>query len=361
MLPSALLMLAAGWFAACSGDEQAVTLSQTSARPLEAISFGGEIGSQEDQVAGTRGALEDTHSTFQLYGYKNTTYDATAESYGGLQTVFPGYILTHAAGTAGTATDNTDDWSYVSGSQTIKYWDYSATAYRFVAYAPATAAVSHAKTDNTATLTFTADVANPDAVPYISTMWFSNNAPEMPAYGRPVQMTFQRPYAQVRFMFIGEDSQPLVPGSVVANAIVASSIEFKPTDGSAIATAGTLQVTYPLTGTGTKEQYALQSITDGFTAFTVPYEAAAPFAVATEAEKWYTVLPNSGQGSYTITLDYLINTGVRTAVVPASYLNWQPGYRYTYVFKITEKALTFQPQLYVYTKWQTGYSGTADW
>jgi hypothetical protein len=41
------------------------------------------------------------------------------------------------------------------------------------------------------------------------------------------------------------------------------------------------------------------------------------------------------QGSYTLSVK--INTADKTAVVPAEYMRWLPGYSYTYIFKITDE------------------------
>ena len=32
-----------------------------------------------------------------------------------------------------------------------------------------------------------------------------------------------------------------------------------------------------------------------------------------------------------------VNGTAKTAVVPAEYMSWKPGYSYTYIFKITEE------------------------
>ncbi len=329
------------------------------------IRFGGEIGLPEDQVAGTRAALEATHSTFCLYGYKNTTYDATADTYGDVQTVFPGYTLKHTAGTAGTTTDNTDDWAYVGGAQTIKYWDYSATAYRFIAYAPATFAVTQTKTDDAVTLTFDTDATQEADMPYISTLWFSNNNyPNYPEYGSPVQLTFGAPICQVRFMLVGADGNPLQKGSIIASAIIKQSLAFKPADGTPIPYAGTLQATYPLTGKADAARLiTVQAESATYPALSIPYEegTANTWTIATEGNKWYNLLPKAGQGDYTFSLQFMSHNGMRSATVPAAYMNWQAGYRYTYVFKITEKDIEFQPQFFVYDKWQAGYSDETSW
>ena len=61
--------------------------------------------------------------------------------------VFDNYKVEWDDNTAGTTTDNTSDWKYVgvtapgftnhvTGTQTLKYWDYAASYYDFVAYSP---------------------------------------------------------------------------------------------------------------------------------------------------------------------------------------------------------------------------------
>lgn len=76
---------------------------------------------------------------FYVGGYKNNGSSYTP--------VFDNYKVEWGANTAGTTTDNTSDWKYVSvispgfaghisGEQTIKYWDFAASYYDFVAYSP---------------------------------------------------------------------------------------------------------------------------------------------------------------------------------------------------------------------------------
>lgn len=64
--------------------------------------------------------------------------------------VFDNYIVQWEANTAGTTTSNTSDWDYVGitaaapsgiagNTQSIKYWDYTASQYDFIAYSTGTA------------------------------------------------------------------------------------------------------------------------------------------------------------------------------------------------------------------------------
>lgn len=67
--------------------------------------------------------------------------------------VFDNYIVRWGANTAGTTTDNTSDWKYVGipaaapsgiagNNQSIKYWDYSASQYDFIAYSTGNATIT---------------------------------------------------------------------------------------------------------------------------------------------------------------------------------------------------------------------------
>jgi len=142
-------------------------------------------------------------------------------------------------------------------------------------------------------------------------------------FGKPVQLEFLKPFARVRFLF---------NYSYAAEGVKVENPSFKPTHGSKIARKGIVKVTYPLTGTQTSESYAVTKNTelaegeelDDFNEEYIPEGT----------EKWYTVLPVLTQGSYTMTVT--VNNTTKTAVVPAEYMSWKPGYSYTYIFKITE-------------------------
>lgn len=330
------------------------------------VTFGGTLEEGMQQTAGTRaeGLENKSVTTFRVYGYKNTAYDTNTGSYNGLQTVFPGYTVTWTVNTAGSTTSNQYDWEYVNGStQTIKYWDYAAKAYRFLAYAPATAAVTKYSTANTTTFTFAAD-ATSNATPYYSKLWFSNNNyPNHVAYGSGIILNFVQPLCRVRILFVDEEGHAVTTASPVYAKTLASSIQFKPSDtNQSISLKGTVTVVYPLMGTGKTETVTIEASTeaaDKLAAITVPYEEEGQLAFADMAEKWYTTLPVGTQEAYTLSLQF--SGKERTAVVPAEFMTWEQGRQYTYVFKLTDQELAFMPDLYVYTKWQAGYASQTEW
>lgn len=106
-----------------------------------AINIGGEIGkvTRASHVGADAASL--LNERFIVAGYKGE------KSTDGIATtpVFDHYVVKWKANTAGTTDDNTSDWKYVgetpeagltglSGTQTIKYWDYSAGQYDFIAF-----------------------------------------------------------------------------------------------------------------------------------------------------------------------------------------------------------------------------------
>jgi hypothetical protein len=112
---------------------------------------------------------------------------------------------------------------------------------------------------------------------------------------------------------------------------------FKPSDGRKIARKGTVTISFPLKGTRTKE--TVPSITldaptalDAFTVDFDPSDATKLYPSPQDGEGWYTVLPNASQGSYSLTVT--VNGEEKKAEVPATFMQWQPGYQYTYKFKI---------------------------
>ena len=319
---------------------------------MVAITFSGSEG-REDAVTRAAGTpLNEKATSFQVWGHKDMSYSAGA--YGGMQTVFPGYTVSWVTNTAYTTTSNTNDWEYVGGDQTIKFWDWSAKAYRFFAvtdwgtssgaggtYGPSNIYQSYnismpADCSGTTKDEIAANIA---ATPYFSRLWFSTGVPaDYPdkQFGKPVQLEFLKPYARVRFIF--KYTYP-------REGIKLEDITFKPTSaGSKIVRKGTFTVIYPLTGTATAEWFEMTpnssddpDVNKALNAFeedfdpeddTKEYSADCPGG-------WYTVLPNNTQGSYTLSAK--VNGANKTAVVPADYMQWLPGYSYTYIFKITEE------------------------
>ena len=99
-----------------------------------------------DHVGADAANLLNKH--FTVAGFKGAG-DVTATVLG-TGTVFDNYVVNWAQNTAATTESNTSDWEYVGidavapstlagNTQSIKYWDYSAAQYDFIAYSTGTA------------------------------------------------------------------------------------------------------------------------------------------------------------------------------------------------------------------------------
>ena len=359
------LAFSLAWLTACSGGSGSPDPEVEPVVPetQKSILFSGAVDNSKAQTTGTRATkLSDYVQTFRVYGYKNTAYDSGTGSYDGLLTVFDNYLVNYLSTSAGSTLSNRYGWEYVNGTtQTIHYWDYSATAYRFAAYAPAAGVTVTNPDADHLKFAFQVDGTSNDLI-YYSQLWFSDNSPSYTAYGQPVVLTFVPPLCKVRICFINGEGNAVTTDDLVYLQTDRTSIQFKPTDGTALAQKGSFAVTYPLTGAGTTETVEVMPETntaDGLEAITEPYEEADKLAFAYSTQRWYTLLPMATQGTYTLSLTY--NGSPRTAVVPAEYMSWKPGYEYTYVFKLTDMGVVFEPELYVYTKWQVGYTQTTTW
>ena len=322
-------------------------ISFSGAESLEqAVNSGGSDGA--NRAYGTNGAnrraagtpLSEKATTFHVWGYKNMTDGST-------QNVFPGYQVNWSANSAATTTTNSKGWEYVGiietgkQEQTIKYWDWGAAAYRYFAVTGGlTGAYKDNETNKPYEFSIVADASSEGArtaTPYFSRLWFSTgNQVTYPdkQFGKPVTLEFLKPYARVRFLF--KYSTPRQ-----GFKLGVPSFKPTPTDSSKkIARKGTVTVHYPTDGAEIKEWYTMVPQTgvgsEELEAFTEDFDPDDDTKNYTTCENgWYWVLPNNTQGSYTLTVK--VNNNDRTVTVPAQYMQWLPGYSYTYIFKITEE------------------------
>lgn len=126
-----------------SGQEEPDVPTQPEEPKGVSISFGGNSGTWQDAPttrANKETGLETISKTFKVWGYKTTGGNYTS-GFNQSQNVMDAYTVNWTQQTANTTSSNTADWEYVGiANQTIKYWDYSATSYRFFAYSIPTAA-----------------------------------------------------------------------------------------------------------------------------------------------------------------------------------------------------------------------------
>ena len=338
----------------CSSPEQDDLLIP---EPLKgSISFGGNSGTWQDAPT-TRAeetGLETISESFKVWGYK-TIEGNKDDGFDHCQNVMDGYLVNWTKQTANTTSNNTADWEYVGihndelhANQTIKYWDYSATSYRFFAYSiPTTAAgnitaptfsgppTTEGSTNLHASFSipfkYDKDATNV-STPYISELWMSDNQNfENRKYGECVKLTFAPIITKVRFKFNYQEG----------SKVFIKNISFQNKNNTPSPKSGNIVITYPITGTETKASYIWETTgTETETInFTIPYEDESDSNPQTDTKKkWYFVPPlgnsETEQSAYVITAD--INGKKATATVPAEFMQWKAGYQYTYIFNITE-------------------------
>lgn len=297
------------------------------------------------------------------------------------------YWCWYTTSTAGTTTSNTSNWDYVGANgssygttshqvaltadQTIKYWDYSADQYEFVAYsATHTTGTGEEQTPKITKYQksgFTVQATAADlAGLYVAdklTISTKNNTPSTPAsgtnqIGNIVQFTFRAAATKVRLGIY-----ETIPGYVVQNvnfrpnaseftATTANAILSGSFNGTSSSASGTYDVTYNST-TGIAEFDNTGSASAYFDFGT--FASATPTALgetsttpmwATGSAAYQSVLPNTDNvANMILYVDYdLYNsvsgetihvTGAK-AVVPSIYMTWNPNYAYTYLFKISD-------------------------
>lgn len=346
----ALLVMAAACLGSCDRD---ATQEDGEDMPVPEtytpIAFTAQQGEENAVTRADIPLNEAGVTSFKVWGYKNNSYDEGTGVYGGQQQVFPGYTVNWADNSASTSTTNSSGWEYVNQQppgleeQTIKYWDWNAKAYRFFGVTGESSGTPVDYGTYVAyEITITADGSTDDKIaetPYYSHLWFSNDEGS-PSFEQPVLLEFLKPLSKVRFMFTFED-----PTEAPHTTLTDKS--FRPTNGNIIKTNGEITISYPLTGTATKESFAITSEAGGISEFTQDFyetvtkqtinekeHVVSPYfdALETQCNKVYAVLPAANQGTYTLTVS--VNGEPKTTVVPAEFMNWKEGFLYTYIFKV---------------------------
>ena len=372
--------------AACTSDEFTGESRFDTTGGTAPISFGSATG-QFTRATGAAAATALGNS-FNVYATKTVgtttsnvfaknAYNADA-SYNAIP-----YIVTWGDATAGTTASNTSNWEYVNVTggtdQTIKYWDYSANQYEFVAYKATVGTPTITKYQKDG---FTVEATDEElAGLYIAdkvTITDKNASPSMPAtlkdnkIGDIVQFTFRAGASKVR-LGIYE----------TINGYVVKNVKFRPATSEFTATTtqaqlsgsfngegvgGTAKATYTVTydgTTGVADLDAAATATNNFNFGTFTSTADAGIGTTSTTPTWaggsanyHAVRPNTDNvGNMTLCVDYdlynaasgeVISVKNARAVVPAIYMKWNPNYAYTYLFKISDN-----------TNGTTGVEGTS--
>lgn len=381
--------------ASCSSDDfLGDTPGSTPTSANSAINFGGDAGKVTRATKNTGTPAEMLDGQFKIYGVKKASDDK-------LKNVFINYSVWDA--TANTTTSNTKGWEYVGAKkstnlgtgnislgnedQTIKYWDYSASEYRFVAGSPISAFQFNKNQDivvkgtyiTSATISGLAGhieaykegtALNTDPV-YVATP----KVVKKEKYQEPVQFEFNRQQAMVRVGIY-----ETIPGyAITAIKFYAydDNGDLKVTDkNNIILTSGTADyfvggsnvkgtINYDWTGTTPSYTYAYtEGITKSknwYAGYFEPHNALATKSAATVADLYgtdndmssangyFTVLPTPSatkaapiiiKCDYTLTADdqsgETIEVTGATAAIPAAFSKWEVNTRYTYLFKISD-------------------------
>lgn len=394
-------------FASCASDSFTGTdEAGRVAQGEKPISFGFDVRRATRAETTGAAAAAKLSNQFVVYAEKNES-GAAAPTDGNL--VIQNYQVKWTTGSENSTTSNTEGWEYVgfaSGfpsqvtpvsteTQTIKYWDYSATTYTFTAISALPTDLTGGKMTIAKTTTGTAPatkygkgyvVTISDASADLSKLYFADRVEISAsagtdrhadnAYGGNVTFKFRNAMSQVR---VG--MYETIPGYAVSN------VKFYETDGTteqqnstpakafgaiipnipATGFTGTLTVTYADNTTDIENQPIVTAVRTSGSATeanlvlgtniqTLDATAATPkfLGTTTTAPTWDTdggtytsVFPQStNTTNMVLKVDYtLYNTTTKetievkgaTATVPAKYVAWKPNVKYTYLFKISNE------------------------
>ncbi len=316
---------------ACSGtDDDIVPDGHGQEEP---ISF--SVATQSEGEVFTRATTEPLSQDFVVFGFKNV---------GGVtQTVFDGYNVKYE----GKDMTGITPYSYVGGTSTKgvtqepKYWDYSATDYRFWAFVKnKDIPVNVIDASHLSVGTETTEISDIERF-YIAELKTVTNTD----YRNVVTLPFGHLCAKIELRFF--TSIPLGAESV----ITLTDIGIQPSSGDKFATKGKIDIEYPLAG-DPKETITWPEGTYDYMAFddveihntnnaSNKAVRATPSEVTGTDLTVYTFYPLNRSTSLLL---YLKQNGKdKTALVPDVYTNWKPNCKYIYLFKIGE---SLDPVLY---------------
>lgn len=359
------------------------------------IAFGGnsgkwqEAGSRAWSQIGSRAGegetgLETLFSSFRVWGYK-TKIDSPQEGGNGtavIQKVMEGYLVDWDKATNG--------WEYIgkqntflNTTQTIKYWDYSASSYRFMTYAynDKTTKVTASTDANFNNTTFRipyafSNDATSTTTPYISELWVSNNqSTGQNKYGDQVKLTFAPLIAKVRFKFKYTEGQESEITEISFKDSrwqkdATGKLQWTTANEAITPIEGTIVISYPLSETNTQVLKSWENIKAGLLELTIPYEEENdPIHQTDTYQKWYYMPPMDiakyTQGTYIITAN--VNGNPVSATVDSEYTQWKAGCQYTYTFKISETNTSISFAEVQVEQWRengvldNNGNGTTDW
>lgn len=316
----------------------------------KAISFGGTTGKISRAELNGADAAEKLHKSFIVYGTKKVSDTE-------IQTVFNNYKVTYD--------DATNKWTYVNTEgQSLKYWDYAATQYDFVAFSLAgnenDINVEKVENQKNPTFTLTGKVSALKSCYIADPVSVASSSQD---FGKDVKFTFRSTGTKVSVRIF-----ETIPGYNI------KEIKFYKADDTETATSdqpvlyatsacfssseetgtGTMKLTFNKTSVSTK--LTVDNPTTGigtetknleFTGFSFGQDnlLGTDRNSATKSGAIY-VSPINIEDGLTMKVDYTlistddsgetINVKGATVKVPKDYTNWEENHHYTYIFKITD-------------------------
>ncbi len=386
--------------ASCSSDDYLGNNPGNENGASNAINFAGGTG--KTTRATGQDAATALGSRFVVYGYKTT---------GGQKSTVYDYYTIKYDGKINQAEGNTQGWGYVGGTpnmlsslndiennQTIKYWDYSASQYDFIAFSlgkdltdekqtktneDGKVKVSTVNTENEPTYSITGSVADL-AKCYIADRVTAkaklaeneqNKKEHIVAYKDDVQFNFRSLATKVRlglYETINGYSVKDVKFYTADNAKDEDGHPYLYATGKTIPTSdgkGTMTIAFgsndaaktdfnqaKATWAAAEETENSPNITFGNLALRdkqkneykgTEFLGRSMATNDVSTTDYQTTLPGTTVGALTLKVDYTLEsidgsgeeikvTGA-TATIPAEYTNWKPNYAYTYIFKISDK------------------------
>lgn len=375
----------------CSSDDfLGDTPGSTPTSANSAINFGGDAGKITRATSNEGNTQKMLDGQFLVYGVKKTNDEI-------FHNVFVNYSVWDVE--PNNTTSNTSGWEYVGASgatglgtgnitlkydQTIKYWDYSASVYHFVAGSPINAFKYETSRDPTtgteiesATVTGLAghyEANNTETALKTNPVYIA--APvkvENKDYQKPVAFTFQRQQSMVRvglyetipgysitsIKFYAYDDKNDFNVSEGNNIILTSATPNYFVGGSNVSGTVTYNWETPSYTFNYEDNENLKKSKNWYagelgTLATTSSETDVAILYGTDKDMsttgYFTVLPTPSttdaspiliKCNYTLTSDdqkgETIEVTGATAAIPAAYSKWEANTRYTYLFKISDK------------------------
>lgn len=375
--------------ASCSSDDfLGENPGSTPTSANSAIKFDGNAGKITRATWNEGNTQQMLDGQFLVYGVKKTNNEI-------FHNVFVNYSVWDVTD---KTTSNTKGWEYVgaenatdlgtgkitlSKEQTIKYWDYSASVYHFVAGSPINAFTYQTPMDPTtgtdiksATVTDLAghiEANNTETALETNPVYIAAPVKIAKAdYQKPVKFTFIRQQSMVRvgiyetipgyfindIKFYAYDTDGKFIVSEGNNIILTSATADYFVGGSNVSGTVTYNWDTPSYSFKYIENTNLKKSENWYagklgTLATTSSEPKVDILYGTDKDMsttgYFTVLPTQATTASPILIkcDYTLNsddgsgetikvTGA-TAAIPAAYSKWEPNTRYTYLFKISDK------------------------